>query len=259
MSNLYEDDNRHRSKSQIKSKYIFNSVNLSKNNKPLDLDIESLCEDLYSVRDSKKSFLKMMSELNKDVLCSDIDKGNQIVYYEPEQFEKEKEDNSNKDNYFRHRRSSNQSFNSFNNYNSFNSYNGRFPENKSRFCLRKTIPEGVLLQNPIFRQNNKHKRYTDVNANSNYYFPKENNSIEFNKGQWMNRANQICINAQSMSSFPKLYETNDGNNFGQSNFGRLTMTGFPQSTRNTYNKNMHLSKTGSMNFRNSNMSFGNFI
>ena len=44
-----------------------------------------------------------------------------------------------------------------------------------------------------------HKKYTDVNANSKFYYPNEDNIQNMNntRSQWTNRANRIFIDSQN--------------------------------------------------------------
>ena len=56
------------------------------------------------------------------------------------------------------------------------------------------------MKEPIYQSSILHKKYTDVNANSKYYFPQKDDNImseQINfKTQWTNRANKILLDSQ---------------------------------------------------------------
>ena len=80
-------------------------------------------------------------------------------------------------------------------YTMSNMYNG------NKYGFRTTLPEGELMKEPIYQSNILHKKYTDVNANSKFYFPQKDDNIltEQNnyKTQWTNRANKILLESQN--------------------------------------------------------------
>ena len=82
-----------------------------------------------------------------------------------------------------------------------------FTNNKLAF--KTTLPEGELMKEPIYKTEILHKKYTDMNANTKYYFPqKDENIISENinfKTQWTNRANKILLDNQTLMG------TNNGN------------------------------------------------
>ena len=59
--------------SNTQNKFIYNNICLYKNNQPLDIDIDVICDELYAVADNKQKFKEIMDKLEKDVLSSDID------------------------------------------------------------------------------------------------------------------------------------------------------------------------------------------
>ena len=73
--------------------------------------------------------------------------------------------------------------------------------NVNKFGFRTTLPEGELMKEPMYQTNILHKKYTDVNANSKFYFPSKEDNIltEQNnyKTQWTNRANKILLESQN--------------------------------------------------------------
>ena len=56
-------------------------------------------------------------------------------------------------------------------YSTNNLYNG------NKFIFKSTVPEGELIKEPIYQSSILHKKYTDVNANSKYYFPQKDQTI----------------------------------------------------------------------------------
>ena len=83
--------------------------------------------------------------------------------------------------------------------------------NQSNFIFKATIPEGELIETGPYQSKILHKKYNDVNANTKFYYPENNNSnIEMNKSQWTNRANRILIDSQNnfMSNSNRLNLTN---------------------------------------------------
>ena len=74
--------------------------------------------------------------------------------------------------------------------------------NGNKFIFRTTLPEGELMKEPVYQSSVLHKKYTDVNANSKYYFPQKDDNImteQINfKTQWTNRANKILLDSQNL-------------------------------------------------------------
>ena len=60
------------------------------------------------------------------------------------------------------------------------------------------------MKEPVYQSNILHKKYTDVNANSKYYYPQKEDNImseQINfKTQWTNRANKILLDSQNLIS-----------------------------------------------------------
>ncbi|MCQ2817594.1 MAG: hypothetical protein MJ252_10050 [archaeon] len=207
-----------RSSNDMKESSIINNLNVSKESKSLNIDIDSICEELYSVGDNKKRFLQIMSDLEKEVLGSDVDLTKSESIIEPKKSQTinnspSPQVNNSYDNYDFKIEEDNTPYTQKESY----QFNGIQEENKNKFSLRKTVPEGEFLQYPTLQQSGKHKNYTDVNANSNFYYPKENNALEINKGQWTNRANQIFLSSQSNGFQGMQGELNDIYNTPQYN------------------------------------------
>ena len=57
-----------------KENYIYNSTKIYKHNKPINIDIDSICEDLYKSASNREVFNKIMSGLEKDILSSESEK-----------------------------------------------------------------------------------------------------------------------------------------------------------------------------------------
>ena len=150
--------------------YVYNSTKIYRNNYPIDMDVDNLSEELYNIAGNRASFEDIMKRVENDILTSDSIK-------------KEKKDEKKL------------------NYNIFYSANNDLlnPGNKHKFKI--TLPEGELVKEPIYQSSLLHKKYTDVNANSKFYFPqKDQNIIEGQinyKTQWTNRANKILLDSQN--------------------------------------------------------------
>ena len=163
--------------------YVYNSTKIYKNNYPIDIDIDSICDELYSVAGNRSSFEDIMKRIENDILTSEVTK-------------KSKKDEKNiKQNIY---------------YSMNKLYNG------NKFSFRTTLPEGELIKEPIYKSNILHKKYTDVNANSKYYYPQKDDNImteQINfKTQWTNRANKILFDSQNLNS-PQNTEIKSSNNF----------------------------------------------
>ena len=148
-----------------KTNYVYNSTKIYKNNYPVDINIDSITQELYNVAGNRSAVEEIIHRVENDILNSDI--------------KKSKIDDKNIRN----------------NYTINNIYNG------NNYGFRTTLPEGELMKEPIYQTNVLHKKYTDVNANSKYYFPQKEDNIlteENNyKTQWTNRANKILLESQN--------------------------------------------------------------
>ena len=87
--------------------------------------------------------------------------------------------------------------------------------NGNNLVFRTTLPEGELIKEPIYQSSVLHKKYTDVNANSKYYFPQKNQAImgeEINfKTQWTNRANKLLLDSHNFAGNKIIYPNNTNN------------------------------------------------
>ena len=148
-----------------KTNYVYNSTKIYKNNYPVDINIDSITQELYNVAGNRSAVEEIIHRVENDILNSDI--------------KKSKFDDKNIRN----------------NFTMNNIYNG------NNYGFRTTLPEGELMKEPIYQTNVLHKKYTDVNANSKYYFPQKEDNIlteENNyKTQWTNRANKILLESQN--------------------------------------------------------------
>ena len=155
------------SSQKSQTNYVYNSTKIYKNNYPVDIDIDTIAEELYNVAGNRSAVEDIIQKVENDILTSDLKKT------------KQEEKVTKQNNYY-----------TVNNF-----YNG------SNFGFRTTLPEGELMKEPMYQSNILHKKYTDVNANSKFYFPpKEDNILtEQNnyKTQWTNRANKILIESQN--------------------------------------------------------------
>ena len=160
------------------SNYVYNSTKIYRNNYPIDIDIDSISEELYSIAGNRASFEEIMKRIENDVLTSD----------DPKKLRKD--DKKLK-------------------YHTFYSMNELYNGNKLVF--KTTLPEGELMKEPIYQSSILHKKYTDVNANSKYYFPNKEQAIMGEtinfKTQWTNRANKLLLDSQNIAGH-KLYPYN---------------------------------------------------
>ena len=173
------------------SNYVYNSTKIYKNNYPINIDIDSICEQLYSIAGNRASFEDIMKKVDNDVLTSDDLK------------KPRKDEKILKQKIF---------------YSANDLYNGNKP------LFRTTIPEGELIKEPIYQSSILHKKYTDVNANSKYYFPQKDQTImgeQVNfKTQWTNRANKILLDSHNFTSNRNMNPTDTDNfqNIGYKTF-----------------------------------------
>ncbi len=172
------------------SNYVYNCTKIYKNNYPINVDVDSICDELYNIAGNRASFEDIMKRVENDVLNSDDVK------------KAKKDEKKLKQNTF---------------YSTNNLYNG------NKFIFKSTVPEGELIKEPIYQSSILHKKYTDVNANSKYYFPQKDQTImgeQINfKTQWTNRANKILLDSQNIN-FNKIMNPNNDNIF--QNFGYNT-------------------------------------
>ena len=149
------------------SNYVYNNTKIYKNNCPIDIDIDSIAEELYNVAGNHSAVEEIIQKLENDILNSDLKKT----------------------------KSDERALKQNNMFTMNNIYNG------NNFGFRTTLPEGELMKEPMYQTNILHKKYTDVNANSKFYFPQKEDNIltEQNnyKTQWTNRANKILIESQN--------------------------------------------------------------
>ena len=155
------------SNQRSQTNYIYNSTKIYKNNYPIDLDIDLISEELYNVAGNRSAVEEIIQKVENDILSSDLKR------------KKPEEKVIKQTNY----------------YTMSNMYNG------NKYGFRTTLPEGELMKEPIYQSNILHKKYTDVNANSKFYFPQKEDNIltEQNnyKTQWTNRANKILLESQN--------------------------------------------------------------
>ena len=151
-----------------KPNYVYNSTKIYRNNYPIDINIDSICDELYDIAGNRSSFEEIMKKLENDILTSD-------------NIKKTKEDKKLKKN-------------------AFYSYNDLYNGNK--FVFKSTLPEGEIMKEPTYQTSVLHKKYTDVNANSKFYFPQKDQTLigeQTNfKTQWTNRANKIILDNQNL-------------------------------------------------------------
>lgn len=194
--------------------FKYNSTTLYKNNLPLNIDIDSICEDLYKNGTNKEVFNEIMSSIEKEVLSSDIVKKTDTEYPS-----------------------------SINTYPSYSNYG---VQKTNKYSFKSTIPEGELISPTPYHQKVLHKKYTDVNANSKYYYP--NTTLienELNKSQWTNRANRIILDSQNNFNSTRIgnsYTMNNNNMTQMMNSGNMSSIQMGNTT-NPYLQTSGLLKT----------------
>jgi len=194
--------------------YIYNSTKLYKNNIPIELNIDTICEQLYNAGGNKELFDKIMKGIENDVMTS-------------ESVLKTNIDSEN------------------------------IPQSNSmNFVFKATIPEGELIETGPYQSKILHKKYNDVNANTKYYYPEnDNTNNEINKSQWTNRANRILIDSQNNlmtnSNRVNLSNSMKKNNFmnslsdyqGNFNNSNVNMNSNINVNSNNYNSNIFNNST----------------
>ena len=113
------------SNQENQSNYVYNSTKIYKNNYPIDIDIDSICDELYTIAGNHSNFDDIMTKIEKDILTSD-------------NIKKEKKD---------------EKIVKQNKYYSVNDlYNG------NKFVFKTTLPKGELIKEPIYQSNVLHKK-----------------------------------------------------------------------------------------------------
>ena len=202
--------------SQIQNEtFKYNSTTLYKNNLPLNIDIDSICDDLYKNGTNKEVFNEIMSSLEKEVLSSDIVKKTETQYPSP--------------------------------ISTYPSYSNYGTQKTNKYSFKSTIPEGELMSPTPYHQKVLHKKYTDVNANSKYYYP--NDTLienELNKSQWTNRANRIILDSHNNFNSTRIgssnYTMNNNNMTQMLNSGNMSSIQMGNTT-NPYMQTSGLMKT----------------
>ena len=59
---------------QNESNYVYNSTKIYKNNYPIDIDVDSICDELYSIAGNRASFEEIMKRIENDILTSEVSK-----------------------------------------------------------------------------------------------------------------------------------------------------------------------------------------
>lgn len=160
--------------------YTYNSTSIVKNNRKVDIDIDLICEDLYKCVTDKEKFTQIMDNLQEEIFSED--KGSKASVPTSQSYHQ----HSQMGNSY-----SNQAYN-----NPMGSLTGNTNLNVLRF--KSTIPDGEMITSGPYQERTQHKKYNDVNANSNYYYPRQDNNIhDTTRSQWTNRANRIMYDTQS--------------------------------------------------------------
>jgi hypothetical protein len=208
--------------------YIYNKYNLSdkEENKKIEVDIDQVAYDLLQCSNDRKKFERLMERLEnefmgieKPVPDSDnyrkkkekksTDTNNQKSeesFYDNQNFNKKNtilSESSNIGNY--NQKTAKSNFQNYNQQNYKNSSGSKFLNDSHHKSFDQHLGMGdTINNNNNFHQNNKqnefmqgthHKKYTDVHANTKFYYPTdyynsyEENDLYVEPSQWTNRAN----------------------------------------------------------------------
>lgn len=164
--------------------FTYNSTSITKNNRKTDIDIDLICEDLYRSVPDKEKFKQIMDSLQDEIFSEDRNSRSTIATSQT---------------YLQHPQMgssyANQAYNQ-----PMSMAMTSFPSSTNPNVLRfkSTIPDGEMITPGPYQERTQHKKYNDVNANSNYYYPKQDNCIhDSTRSQWTNRANRIIYDSQS--------------------------------------------------------------
>ena len=62
------------SSQKSQTNYVYNSTKIYKNNYPVDIDIDSISEDLYNVAGNRSAVEEIIQKVENDILTSDLKK-----------------------------------------------------------------------------------------------------------------------------------------------------------------------------------------
>lgn len=173
------------------------------------IDIDSICSELYKCSNNREMFNAVMNDLKEEVLGEDCVIANanrpQIHIKSLKEFLQYNNNRSPLPD-----SNSNPCHNPYGNNNQPPSQ--MMPSNNEYYNYKfvSSVPEGEMVNMKPFKNKTLYKNYTDVHANSKYYY-----SNQFQEGnefvsdsQWTNKTNNIMLNSQGNNNWLDL-RTND--------------------------------------------------
>ena len=170
-----------------------------------NINLDLLCEDIYKcVPNNKAKFDQIMNDLKNKIL-NENDKPSSIkpnpMINKPDmkqqnklyQFQPDINQNLNPNLLYQ-----NQNFNQKCDFNPLFNQNKLYQQNINSYFPNNfvtTLPEGEMLNMKPLQNKTLHKNYTDVHANTKFYYPDEydNRSDIAKDVQWTDRANNIKL------------------------------------------------------------------
>lgn len=175
--------------------------------KPIDID--SICSELSKCSNNRELFNAVMNDLKEEILGEDsITNINQHPQIEIKSFKEFILYHNNRVNAY--------SSNTNNDNMKSNSLSSQIMPTTNEYYTYKfvsSVPEGEMVNRKPLKNQIMHKNYTDVHANSKYYYSnqfQEGNGLSTDS-QWINKTNNIMMNSQS-NNWLDLRNTNTNNN-----------------------------------------------
>ena len=208
------------------------------------VDLDSICDDIHKCIPNRAKFDKLMRDLNNKILTEDemnktqmnikpktfnnleLRPHNSSYSYQPVAQQNNMLYHNNMDNNFR-----------MNQPNTNNNMNFPFG-NQNPIGYRNfvsTLPEGEMLNMKPLQNKTLHRNYTDVHANTKYYYPDEydNRSDIAKDVQWTDRANNINLIYNTSTSPNRQYINNQ--NFDLKANRNMLMNNYPPTSNRTLN------------------------
>ena len=208
------------------------------------VDLDSICDDIYKCIPNRAKFDKLMRDLNNKILTEDemnktqmnikpktfnnleLRPHNSSYSYQPVAQQNNMLYHNNMDNNFR--------MNQPNTNNNMNfPFGNQNPIGYPNFV--STLPEGEMLNMKPLQNKTLHRNYTDVHANTKYYYPDEydNRSDIAKDVQWTDRANNINLLYNTSTTPNRQYINNQ--NFDLKANRNMLMNNYPPTSNRTLN------------------------
>lgn len=148
------------------NKYKYNNIHFGENDNEYVLEISKIANDLYNSSSNRKNYNFLINYLNHEVMGDSIsDEENDLIQDKP----------------------------SYNEFKSNRVHNDNTIYNKHINTISTNYTTTKNISNtPSPRFDNKLKKYTDVHANTKYYYPdtyETNDDLDFS--QWSDRSNRL--------------------------------------------------------------------